>query len=160
MIEPEAAPPAPQTRRHRRIVVAGVTLLAVVAGGFAVATGGDRPEGKPLALMATNGNGAPGRRRWRPGRRPTAAPGLGPRPTAGRPCPTPTWGWGLTFKVDGDLPELPDHAAAWKVDRPRPRPGRHDPHRRRPRRVRLSGAAGRRLVGRRRRLDAQRLSRR
>ncbi len=38
MIEPEAAPPAPRTRRHRRAVVAGVTLLAVVAGGIAVAT--------------------------------------------------------------------------------------------------------------------------
>src|SRR5205807_9242419 len=46
VIEPEAVPPAPRARRHRRVVLAGVTLLAVVAGGIAVATDGTRPEAK------------------------------------------------------------------------------------------------------------------
>lgn len=113
MIEPEAAPPAPQTRRHRRIVVAGVTLLAVVAGGFAVATGGDRPEGKPLALMATNGQGdAAGAELQAP----TAASGFASSDSRSA-MPYPYWG-GLTFKVEGNLPELADHAPAWKASGP------------------------------------------
>ena len=117
MIEPEAAPPAPQTRRHRRIVVAGVTLLAVVAGGFAVVTGGDRREGKPLALMATNGQGdAAGAEMTM--QAPTAAPAAGLGSADSRSAmPYPYWG-GLTFKVSGDLPELADHAPAWKATGP------------------------------------------
>jgi hypothetical protein len=114
VIEPEVAPPAPQPRRHRRAVVAGVTLLAVVAGGFAIASDGGRRDEPKLALMAGGGTGAEMSLEA-----PTAAAGNASADASSRSsAPYPYGGWGLTFKVDGTLPELADHAAAWKVTGP------------------------------------------
>ncbi|HET9769950.1 MAG TPA: hypothetical protein VFS16_03595, partial [Acidimicrobiia bacterium] len=115
-LEPEVGPPAPPPRRpRRRLVLAGVTLLAVVAGGLAVATAGDGTGSKPLALMATDGRGA--------GAEQTAAlaPASGGSVSAdsGLRSSVPYYGgWGMKFEVEGDLPELADHAAAWKASGP------------------------------------------
>ena len=112
MIEPEAAPPAPRTRRHRRAVVAGVTLLAVVAGGFAVALDGGGSEAKPLALLA--GNSAGGKAESMSAQAGAPAPMADARSSM---YPYPG-GWGMKFEVEGTLPELPDHADAWRVNSP------------------------------------------
>jgi hypothetical protein len=96
--------------------VAAVTLLAVVAGGLAVALNDDSPEAKPLALLA--GDGAAG------GAETAALDAKMPvAPASGAPdgssrSSLPYGGWGLTFEVEGDLPDLPDHAAAWRVKTP------------------------------------------
>ncbi|HEY0398895.1 MAG TPA: hypothetical protein VGF00_10935, partial [Acidimicrobiia bacterium] len=117
MIEPEAVPPAPRRSRHRRVVLAGVTMLAVVASGVAVAAGAGHPKPAPLALMAGNGNGTGTERAAAPATPAgTAADGLASADS--RSFAYPYGGWGLTFKVDGTLPSLPDHAAAWKVSAP------------------------------------------
>lgn len=117
MIEPEAAPPAPPDRRHRRAVVAGVTLLAVVAGGLAGAFNGDGPEAKPLALLAGNGTAGGAETMAALDTKMPGAPASG-APDASRRSSAPYGGWGLTFEVEGDLPDLPDHAAAWRVNTP------------------------------------------
>ncbi|HEV7685067.1 MAG TPA: hypothetical protein VGQ80_00765, partial [Acidimicrobiia bacterium] len=114
MIEPEAVPPAPRRSRRRRVVLAGVTVLAVVASGVAVAAGAGHPKPAPLALMAGNGNGAGTERAAAP----AAATATGLASADSRGFAYPYGGWGLTFKVDGALPSLPDHAAAWKVSAP------------------------------------------
>jgi hypothetical protein len=119
VIEPEAAPPASSSRRHRRAVVAGVTLLAVVAGGFAVARDGGDSEAKPLALMA--GNSAGGKAESmaaQTGAPAPVAPALGAAADARSAMYPSRGGWGLTFEVEGTLPELPDHATAWRVNGP------------------------------------------
>ena len=117
-LEPQVGPPAPQPRRPcRRLVVAGVTLLAMVAGGFVLAAGGDGPESKPLALMATDGRGdAAGAEQMT-----AAAPangGFAPADSSLRSSIPYYGGWGITFKVAGDLPELAERAAAWKATGP------------------------------------------
>ncbi|MDQ1568122.1 MAG: hypothetical protein QOF96_3002, partial [Actinomycetota bacterium] len=118
MIEPEAVPPAPRRSRHRRVVLAGVTMLAVVASGVAVAAGTGHPKPAPLALMAGNGNGTGTDRAAAPAT-PAAATAAGGLASAdSRSFAYPYGGWGLTFKVDGTLPSLPDHGAAWKVSAP------------------------------------------
>jgi hypothetical protein len=117
VIEPEAAPPAPHPRRRRRAVVAGVTLLAVVAGGIAVAADGGRSEPKPLALMA--GNGVGGGAETMAARSASPAPVIpGQAAADSRSAMYPYGGWGLKFEVEGQLPDLPDHAAAWRVAGP------------------------------------------
>ena len=115
VIDPEAVPPTARTRRHRRAVVAGVTLLAVVAG--ALALGGGSPEAKPLALMAGNGAGGAESMAAKTGAPAPVAPALGMAADS-RSALYPYGGWGLKFEVEGTLPELPDHAAAWNVNGP------------------------------------------
>jgi hypothetical protein len=114
VIEPEPVPPAPRRSRHRRVVMAGVTVLALVAGGVAVAAGGGRPTPAPLALMAGNGTGT------EKAAAPAAATGAAGTASADSRsfAPYANGGWGLTFKVDGTLPSLPDHAPAWNVSAP------------------------------------------
>lgn len=112
-LEPAVAPAAPQPRRHRRLVVAGVTLLAVVTAGFAVVAGGDGPEAEPLALM-TNGQGdAAGAERMT-----ATAPAPGRAPADSRFAAPWYGGWGMKFEVAGDLSELAERAAAWKATGP------------------------------------------
>jgi hypothetical protein len=117
VIDPEAVPPAPRPRRHRRAVVAGVTLLAVVAGGIAVATGGG-PESKPLALLAGNGAGGAETMAARSGSPAPIAAGQAAAADSSRAALHPFGGSALKFEIEGPLPELPDHAAAWKVTGP------------------------------------------
>ena len=105
MIEPEAVTPAAPARRRRRAVLAGATLLAVVAGGVAVAAGSHRAEPAPLALMA--GPAAAEK---------TVAPAASADSRSF--APYPYGGWGLKFQVDGDLPDLPDRATDWRVSGP------------------------------------------
>jgi hypothetical protein len=117
VIDPEAVPPAPPARRHRRAVVAGVTLLAVVAGGIAVAFDGNGSDAKPLALMAGNGvGGGAETMAAQSDAKMSAAPAVGA--AGSRSALYPYGGWGLKFEVEGELPELPDHAAAWRVNTP------------------------------------------
>jgi hypothetical protein len=100
-------------------VLAGVTMLAVVASAVAVAAGAGHPEPPPLALMAGNGNGTGTERAAAPATPAAAATAAGGLASAdSRSFGYPYGGWGLTFKVDGTLPSLPDHAAAWKVSAP------------------------------------------
>jgi hypothetical protein len=118
VIDPEAAPPTPPSRPRRRAMVAGVTLLAVLAGAIAVA-GGGASEPKPLALMA--GNGAGFGAESLAARHGSPAPAVAPAQDAaagGRAAIYPSGGWGLKFEVEGELPELADHAPAWWVDGP------------------------------------------
>ena len=125
MIEPEAAPPAPHSRQRRRAAVAGMALLALVAGAVAVAGGGSGPDPEPLALMA--GNGAGFGAETMADRRGSPVPAVAPaqdaaldgHPGAGsRAAIYPSGGWGLKFEVEGELPQLPDQAPAWRVDGP------------------------------------------
>jgi hypothetical protein len=117
LIDPEAVPPKPPSRQRRRAVVAGVTLLAVIAGAIAFAGGGSGSDPKPLALMAGNGAGfgAETMAARDGGPAPAVAPGLGAAADS-RAAIHPRGGWGLKFEVEGDLPELPDHASAWRVN--------------------------------------------
>ena len=116
MLDPEAAAPAPRSRR-RRAIVAGVTLLAVVAGGIAVAI--DDPEAKPLALLAGNGAGGKAENMTAQAGAPAPmAPALGTAADARSSYYPYPGGWGMKFEVEGTLPELPDHAAAWRVNGP------------------------------------------
>ncbi|HEV7863381.1 MAG TPA: hypothetical protein VGR20_11790, partial [Acidimicrobiia bacterium] len=113
MIEPEAVPPAPRTHHRRRAVVAGMTLLAVVTGGVAMAASGRRPEAKPLALMAGNGTGTEKMAA------PAAAGAALADSRSSAPYPSGGFGgWGLQFTVDGALGDLPGVAAAWTVSGP------------------------------------------
>jgi len=115
VIEPEAVPPARPARRRRQALVAGVSVLALVAGGVAVAAGGGRSEPK-LALMAGNGAGGSGETNAGRSAAPTAAlPAIG---AADGQALSPYGGWGLKFEVGATLPDLPDRAAAWKVNGP------------------------------------------
>ncbi len=119
VIDPEAAPPTPPSRQRRRAIVAGVTLLAVIAGAIAVAGGGSGSDPKPLALMA--GNGAGFGAETLAARDGNPAPAVAPAQDAAagsRAAIYPYGGWGLKFEVEGELPELPDHAPAWRVDGP------------------------------------------
>jgi hypothetical protein len=119
VIDPEAVPPTPPSRQRRRAVVAGVTLLAVVAGAIAVAGGGRGSEPKPLALMA--GNGAGFGAETMAARSGTPEPAIAPAQGAAadsRAAIYPYGGWGLKFEVEGQLPALPDHAPAWRVNGP------------------------------------------
>jgi hypothetical protein len=119
VIDPEAVPPTPPSRQRRRAVVAGVTLLAVVAGAIAVAGGGRGSEPKPLALMA--GNGAGFGAETMAARSGTPEPAVAPAQGAAadtRAAIYPYGGWGLKFEVEGQLPDLPDHAPAWRVNGP------------------------------------------
>jgi hypothetical protein len=106
VIEPEPAAAAPRLGGRRRAAVAGVTLLAVVAGGLAVASGGHRPKAAPLALLAGTGPQSEARS--------MAAPAAADAAIA----PYPGGGWGLEFRVDGALADPGDHATAWKVAGP------------------------------------------
>ena len=119
VIDPEAVPPAPQSRQRRRAIVAGVTLLAVIAGAIAVAGGGSGSEPKPLALMAGNGAGfgaeTMAARSGSP--EPSVAPAQGAAADS-RAALYPYGGWGLKFEVEGRLPDLPDHARVWRVNGP------------------------------------------
>jgi len=118
VIEPEAGGPTPSPRRRRLAVLAGVTVLAVVAGGIAVA-GGGRSEPRPLALMA--GNGAGSGAETMAARAGGAAPAVAPAQGAAADSKAaiyPYGGWGMKFEVEGQLPDLPDHAAAWRVNGP------------------------------------------
>lgn len=119
VIDPEAVPPTLPSRPRRRAVVAGVTLLAVVAGAIAVAGGGSGSDPKPLALMA--GNGAGFGAEALAARNGIPAPAVAPSQDSaagGRAAIYPSGGWGLKFEVEGELPDLPDHAPAWRVDGP------------------------------------------
>ncbi|HEX6382709.1 MAG TPA: hypothetical protein VF180_15815, partial [Acidimicrobiia bacterium] len=119
VIDPEAVPPTPPSRQRRRAIVAGVTLLAVIAGAIAVAGGGSGSDPKPLALMA--GNGAGFGAETLAARDGSPAPAVAPAQDAAagsRAAIYPYGGWGLKFEVEGELPELPDHAPAWRVDGP------------------------------------------
>ena len=119
VIDPEAVPPTPPSRQRRRAVVAGVTLLAVVAGAIAFAGGGRGSDPKPLALMA--GNGAGFGAESMAARNGSPAPAGAPSQDAavgGRAAIYPSGGWGLKFEVEGKLPELPDRAPAWWVTGP------------------------------------------
>ena len=118
MIEPEAVPPAAPSRQRRRAVLAGVTVLAVLAGAIAVAGGGSRSDPKPLALMAGNGAGFGAETMVARGGSPEPAVAPSQDAAAGRAAIYPYGGWGLKFEVEGRLPELPDHAPAWRVDGP------------------------------------------
>jgi len=119
LIDPEAVPPAPQARPRRLAVLAALTTLAVAAGGIAMAAGGGRSEPTPFALMAGNAAG--------PGAESMAARSGSPAPAFAPAQGTvadskaaiyPYGGWGMKFEVEGRLPELPDHAAAWRVNGP------------------------------------------
>jgi len=118
VIEPEAVPPAPSPRRRRRAVLAGVTALVVVAGGLAFA-GRGRSEPAPLALMAGNGAGVGAEsmaaRNGSP--EPAIAPAQGGAADS-KAAIYPYGGWGMKFEVEGQLPDLPDHAAAWRINGP------------------------------------------
>lgn len=119
VIDPEAVPPTPPSRRRRRAIVAGVTVLAVTAGALALAGGGGGSDPEPLALMA--GNGAGFGAETMAARDGSPAPAVAPsRDSAagGRAAIYPDGGWGMTFEVEGDLPDLPGHAPAWRVDGP------------------------------------------
>ena len=114
MIEPEAVAPAPRSRRHRQAVLAGVAALAVTAAGVAVVAGGGRAEPKPLALMAGAGDSAPERTPA-----PAALPAVETASADSRAfAPYPYGGFGVTFRVDDKLPDLPGHAADWRVSGP------------------------------------------
>jgi hypothetical protein len=116
VIEPEAVPPAPSPRRRRLAVLAGVTALAVVAGAIAVAAGNGRSEPK-LALMAGNGAGS----ETMAARTGSPEPAVGPAQGAAADSKAalyPYGGWGMKFEVEAQLPDLPDHAAAWRINGP------------------------------------------
>jgi hypothetical protein len=114
VIEPEAVAPTPPSHPRRRAVVAGVTLLAVVAGAIALA-GGRGSEPKPLALLAGNGAGA----ETMAARSGSPAPAIAQGTAAdSKAAIYPYGGWGMKFEVEGQLPDLPDHAAAWQVTGP------------------------------------------
>ena len=118
-IEPEAVPPAPEPHRRRRAVIASLTLVAVVAGGIAVAADGRGPEAKPLALMAGNGAGGGAETMAARSGSPAVAPSqatVGDSRAAG--LSYPYGGWALKFEVEGQLPDLPGDAAAWRVTGP------------------------------------------
>ena len=114
VIDPEAAPPAPHSRQRRRAVLAGLTLLAVVAGAVAIAGGGSDP--KPLALMAGNGAGFGAETMAARDGSPAPAVGAQDSVAGSRAAIYPYGGWGLKFEVEGRLPDLPDHAPAWRVN--------------------------------------------
>ena len=116
--DPEAVAPIPPSRKRRRTIVVGATLLAVVAGAIAVAAGGSGSEPKPLALMAGNGAGLGAE--TMAARNGSPAPAIAAQGTAAdsRAAIYPYGGWGLKFEVEGQLPDLPDHAAAWRVNGP------------------------------------------
>jgi hypothetical protein len=117
VIDPETVAPAADPRPRRRALVAGVTLLAVLAGAVAVTAGG-RSDPKPLALMAGNGAGFGAESMAaRDGGNP--APAIAPAQGASADrAMYPYGGWGMKFEVEGKLPDLPDHAAAWRVNGP------------------------------------------
>jgi hypothetical protein len=98
-------------------VVAGVTLLAVLAGAIAVASGG-ASEPKPLALMAGNGAGFGAETMAARDGSPAPAVARAQDAGGGRASIYPSGGWGVKFEVEGQLPELPDHAPAWWVNGP------------------------------------------
>src|SRR5204862_3134712 len=122
VVEPEPVPPASRGRRNRRAVMAGVALLALVAGGLVVAGGGRGREARPLALMAGNGSASEGRSMGAP----TAATGGGgaigravaPGADGKALIGSGPGGWGLEFRVAGALADLGDHATAWNVSGP------------------------------------------
>ena len=118
VIEPEAVPPTPSPRRRRLAALAGVTALAVTATGIAMAAGGGRSEPR-LALVA--GNGAGSGAESMAARSGSPAPAIAPvRGTAAdsKAAIYPYGGWGMKFEVEGQLPDLPDHAAAWRINSP------------------------------------------
>ena len=118
LIDPEPVPATPRERHQRRALLAGVIVLAVVAGGIAVAAGGGRAKPAPLALMAGNGAPTGGETMAASAGGSAASPAIAPAADGRAFAPNPVGGWGLEFKVAGPLPELPDHAAAWKVSGP------------------------------------------
>ena len=118
VIDSEAVAPAPASGRRRQAVVAGVTLLALLAGGIAVAGGGGRSEPKPLALMAGSGAGRGTETMAARSDGATVAPAALGAPGDSRAAMYPSGGWGLKFEVEGQLPDLPDRAAAWRVNGP------------------------------------------
>src|SRR5688572_25530187 len=86
----------------------------MVAGGFVLSAGDDGPESKPLALMATDGRDGAEQMN-------AAAPANGGFASAdsGLRSSMPYYGgWGMTFEVAGDLPELAGRAPAWKATGP------------------------------------------
>ena len=118
VIDPEPGPPGGSARR-RRALVAGVTVLALVAGGVAV-TAGRGGGSKPARLALLAGSGSPEGRSMAAAADSSAVGNALPAvaPADGKRLPYPIGGWGLTYKVAGDLPDLPDHAAAWHVSGP------------------------------------------
>ena len=118
VIDSEAVPPTAPSRQRPRAVVAGVTLLAVLAGAIAIAGGGSGSEPEPLALMAGNGAGIGAE--TMAARSGSPAPAVAPAQGAAADSRAiyPYGGWGLKFEVEGQLPDLPDHAAAWRVNGP------------------------------------------
>ncbi len=108
----EPSVPVPPTRPRRvKIAVAAVSLVAVLAGGLAVATSGDK-EPEPLALVAGPPGDALDER--------SAAPAVAPMAAGGAATDSklsldaPYWG-GFEYQVNGDLPDLGDKGTAWRV---------------------------------------------
>jgi hypothetical protein len=120
MIEPAAPTPAP---RRTRVILAGATLMAVLAAGAVLVAGSDEPE--PLALVAGAGSGS------------ESARSAGPLTSGDTPYPGPPGdassagagaadnslavypGWpGIEFRVKGELPDLGDRSDVWAVHSP------------------------------------------
>jgi hypothetical protein len=111
----EPTTPIPPARpRRAKLAVAAIALAAVLAGGLAIATSGDR-EPEPLALVAGAAAG------FSQNERASGAPAPAVAPLAAADSKmaidAPYWG-GIEYRVDGDLPDLGDHATAWRVNGP------------------------------------------
>ncbi|MGH8993490.1 MAG: hypothetical protein ACRDYV_02620 [Acidimicrobiia bacterium] len=109
-----SVPTPPSAPRRTKIAVAAVALVAVLAGGLAVAVSGDT-DPEPLALVAGNAQGdSRAEETGAPAAAPMAAGDYDAKMSLSYPG---HWG-GIEYKVDGDLPDLGDKAVAWRVITP------------------------------------------
>ncbi len=110
VLEP-SIPTPPARPRRVKIAVAATALVAVLAGGLAVATSGDN-EPEPLALVAGGEGGTQNER--------AAAPAVAPMAAADSKMAldAPAYWGGIEYQVKGDLPDLGDKATVWRVNTP------------------------------------------
>jgi hypothetical protein len=107
VLEP-SVPVTPTRPRRVKISVAAVALVAVLAGGLAVATAGDK-DPEPLALVAGSQGDALNERA-------AGAPAIAPMAAADSKMAldAPYWG-GFEYQVKGDLPDFGAKGTAWGV---------------------------------------------